>query len=349
MQMARIRIVIVAVLTALMVSSTSLVGVAQDAAAGPEGSDWQLTQYSVDGALVAVPDDVAATLLLEDGLASGSAGCNTFSGTYALDGQAISFGADVATTLKLCDGDAQAVEDAYLATLPEVTAWAISDGALSLSDAASVVRLVYGSSIEAAQPTDMEQVLAVLQRVQAQLAAMDARIAALEGGDAGTATGGGGTKNLKKPKAPKVKGKVQTAFPAWMRSAASPDSLSSDELNREVVTWKAGKGGRVDGVRIYARRGFCTLKPGVDAQEAINPDDFKTKTGKAVLIEELPAGTKQYRPDHAGIDAALPAAPASPYSNDQYYDLQVATYNAKGESKKTTVASFFLTPEFLCP
>jgi hypothetical protein len=49
------------------------------------------------------------------------------------------------------------------------------------------------------------------------------------------------------------------------------------------------------------------------------------------------------------IDAALPEAPESPYSNDQFYDLSVSAYNDDGESKRVRVGSFFLTPEFRCP
>ena len=73
-------------------------------------------------------------MLLEGGLASGSGGCNTFSGTYALDGTTLMFGEEISTTLMLCEESVQAVEDAYLSALPEVVGWTMSDGVLQLSD-----------------------------------------------------------------------------------------------------------------------------------------------------------------------------------------------------------------------
>jgi heat shock protein HslJ len=109
-------------------------GVAQDAATSPEGIDWKLTSYTANGVDTPVPFGITATLLLEGGLASGSGGCNTFSGTYALDGTTLMFGEEISTTLMLCEEPAQAVEDAYLSALPEVIGWTMSDGVLQLSD-----------------------------------------------------------------------------------------------------------------------------------------------------------------------------------------------------------------------
>jgi hypothetical protein len=63
----------------------------------------------------------------------------------------------------------------------------------------------------------------------------------------------------------------------------------------------------------------------------------------------LPADTSSYQPDHAAIDAALPAAAESPYSNDEFYDLVVSAFNEAGESKTKLVASYYLTPEYRCP
>lgn len=353
--MARIRLAVAALLVSVMIGTASIVAVAQDAATEPEGPNWQLTQYTVDGALVAVPDDVPASLLLENGQAGGSAGCNTFFGSYQIDGQAITFGEDFGSTKRFCGGDAQVVEAAYLATLPTMTGWAISDGALSLSDAAGAIGLVYGSTMDEVAPTDIDRILALLESMQAQVGSLEARLVALEGDGAASPDSPGGPATvvgkLTAPKAPKAKGgKVTTKFPDWMRDEFRPESERSDDKNRELVQWTKGKGGAAEGFRVYARRGFCALKPGVDASQALDPDkDFTTKTGKAVLIDELAAGTKRYRPKHDDINATLAAAPESPYSNDQYYDLLVSAYNAKGESARTKVGSFYLTPEFSCP
>ena len=109
-------------------------GVAQDSATSPEGIDWKLTSYTSGGVDTPVPFGVTATLLLEDGRATGSGGCNTFSGTYALDGTTLMFGEEISTTLTLCEESVQAVEDAYLSALPEVVGWTMSDSVLQLSD-----------------------------------------------------------------------------------------------------------------------------------------------------------------------------------------------------------------------
>ena len=90
-----------------------------------------------------VPLDVDATLLLQDGQASGSGGCNTFNGTYVLDGTSLTFGDEISTTLMLCEEAVQAVEDAYLAALPEVAGWAISGGVLTLTDDVGTVLLTF--------------------------------------------------------------------------------------------------------------------------------------------------------------------------------------------------------------
>jgi heat shock protein HslJ len=116
---------------------------AQDANSSPEGATWRLTSYLAEETLTPVPLGTDATLLLQNGQATGSAGCNTFSGTYVLDGTSLTFGEQISTTLVLCEGDAQTVEDAYLAALPNVTGWAISDGVLQLTDDAGAVLLTF--------------------------------------------------------------------------------------------------------------------------------------------------------------------------------------------------------------
>lgn len=111
----------------------------------PEGATWKLTGYpatpaepggaqGAPGTLEAVPLGVAATLSMAAGQATGSGGCNSFGGTYELDGTSLTFGADFNTTLALCDETVQAVEDAYLAALPTVAGWLITENVLQLTD-----------------------------------------------------------------------------------------------------------------------------------------------------------------------------------------------------------------------
>lgn len=116
---------------------------AQDEALNPEGTDWKLSSYLAEGTTTTVPFGISASLLLEGGLASGSGGCNTFSGTYQLDGTSLRFSDEFATTLRLCAEDVQAVEDAYLSTLPTVAGWSIAGDVLALSDSVGATVLTF--------------------------------------------------------------------------------------------------------------------------------------------------------------------------------------------------------------
>ena len=59
-----------------------------------EGTTWQLTNLRLSGAYAPVPLGALTTLTLKDGTASGSGGCNQYSGPYTLDGDSLTFGAD---------------------------------------------------------------------------------------------------------------------------------------------------------------------------------------------------------------------------------------------------------------
>lgn len=102
----------------------------------PEGPEWLLTSYYVEDAaeLVPVPFPIEPTLLLQDSVASGFAGCNQFSGSYELDGGSLRFSEEMSVTLALCEDPAQSIEDAYMALLSEVDGWAIDVGVLELND-----------------------------------------------------------------------------------------------------------------------------------------------------------------------------------------------------------------------
>ena len=319
---------------------------AQDAETTPEGDEWSLTEYTSDGSLTAVPSGVEPSLLLEEGQATGSGGCNSFFGTYALDGALISFGQELGRTEMFCEGDPQVVEDAYLSTLPTVTSWAAEDGSLRLLDDSETVVLVFGAADTGTPATDLDAVLAALETLTLQVGGLEDRIVALET-DASEATPSE-PKKPKKPRAPFVKGKVKSEFPDWMRDELRPEAERSDEKNREIADWK-DRSKSETGLRVYARRGYCELKPDADPSEELTDKDFRKGRGDAVLIAELPADATSYQPDHAAIDVALPEAPESEYSADQFYDLRVSAFNDVGESKPVRVASYFLTPEFNCP
>lgn len=198
----------------------------------------------------------------------------------------------------------------------------------------------------AGPPPDIAEVIVLLENLRAEVNELRIRVDALE---AGTGTGGAfedATAVASVPAAPRAADPVQTVFPRWMRDGRPPDQI--DDLNLDVVRWRD----RADdeaGYAVYARRGYCQLRSGADPDQALEEDDFRLRRTAAVPVEQLPADTTRYRPDHEAIEAALPEAPASPYSNDQFYDLAVAAFNEAGESERVLVGSFFVTPEFRCP
>lgn len=168
---------LVAVISATLLAWPTGVATAQDAASGPEGLDWKLTSYVAGGLTTAVPFGTEATLALEGGLASGSGGCNTFSGAYALDGATIMFDDQVSTTLKLCPADVQAIEDAYLAALPLVASWTISDGVLELRDAAGVTSLTFEVPSVGLTRSELSALAATLAALRTEIATVRTEIA----------------------------------------------------------------------------------------------------------------------------------------------------------------------------
>ncbi len=315
---------------------------AQDTMTTPEGAAWDLAAYHEGDGMASVSAELSATLMLADGVASGSAGCNQFSGSYELDGASLSIAPEMAMTMMACEPPAEELEAAYMALLPTTAAWQSSDEGLQLLDGDGAVILEYTGG----EP-DLATVVALLEALRAEVGELRSRVDALEAAPAADAEAtDGGSERTGKPKAPKARGKTKTQFPAWMLEGVPPEQI--DDLNREVVRWR-DRSDDEDGFRVYARRGFCELRPGTDPNQSLDEDDFRRSRSAAVLIDELAADTKRYRPDHMAIDAALPEAPESPYSNDQFYDLLVSAYNDAGESKQVRVGSFFLTPEFRCP
>src|SRR6266511_773660 len=74
-----------------------------------------------------------ATLRLDSATsrAAGFGGCNRFSASYRLSGDSLSFGPVVSTKMACADGDE--LERSFLAALPAVAAYQVTDSALTLS------------------------------------------------------------------------------------------------------------------------------------------------------------------------------------------------------------------------
>jgi heat shock protein HslJ len=63
--------------------------------------------------------------------AAGFAGCNRYSAPYTVTGDSLGFGSAISTKMACADGDA--LERAYLAIIPEVTGFLVTDSTLTLT------------------------------------------------------------------------------------------------------------------------------------------------------------------------------------------------------------------------
>jgi putative lipoprotein len=97
-----------------------------------EGTDWRLVKAQLSGAYADIPEEVVATLLMADGQAGGSGGCNQWFAGYTLDGSSLAFGV-VGSTMMMCEGPGGQVETFYFADLGSVRSWAIDGTTLTLS------------------------------------------------------------------------------------------------------------------------------------------------------------------------------------------------------------------------
>jgi heat shock protein HslJ len=94
-----------------------------------EGPTWAL---SAEPALGSPLDGIVVTARFEDGMMSGESGCNTYTTSYEVDGTSLTIGPEIAGTSKACPPAETAVERAYLERLPQVSAYRISNGTLTL-------------------------------------------------------------------------------------------------------------------------------------------------------------------------------------------------------------------------
>jgi heat shock protein HslJ len=108
-----------------------LIGCGSDDESSIVGSSWQLADV---GGVPASTAAIATLELAEGGIATGTAGCNSFNAPYETDGQSISFGL-IASTKALCAPEELNVQEtAYFAALGSAAGWSITDGNLSLTD-----------------------------------------------------------------------------------------------------------------------------------------------------------------------------------------------------------------------
>lgn len=121
------------------------------------GIDWRLISLGPAGAETNVVAGTTVTLKFgEDDRASGSTGCNSFSGTYQVRGDNISFGRLISTRRACLDQNANEQEQRFLSTLGAANKFRLTRGRLTiLSDRSrSVLNFVNNSISEPQEPQD---------------------------------------------------------------------------------------------------------------------------------------------------------------------------------------------------
>jgi heat shock protein HslJ len=107
----------------------------------PVRGEWQLAEGTADGAALLLPPGIGATLVLEDGEATGRSFCNHYMATYASDGQALTFDGIGGTEMG-CEPDVMAAESAYLRALGAVRHARVDGEGLVLSGDGVELRFV---------------------------------------------------------------------------------------------------------------------------------------------------------------------------------------------------------------
>ncbi len=221
-------------LAALLAITIPTAAAALPGLAGPEGERWDLTAYDDDGLLTSVPWNIDATLLLEDGVASGSGGCNRFSGSYEIEGEALGIGDTLTMTQAACVGDAAAVEAGYGAALPQVSSWAIADDMLRLSDATGTVILEFAQPVAGLTSSDIAGLVALLEAQRADLdriekrldsvriGTLPARIKALEAQVDSLKASAAAASKTKNPAFTAAEKVLRTAIPSGIRQTCEP-------------------------------------------------------------------------------------------------------------------------------
>ncbi len=114
-------------------------GDANDAAAGElAGTSWRLTAINGQAAL----PDAAVTLQFDAARASGSGGCNQYSGAYSRSGTSLSI-EQVTSTLMACAQPILDQESAYFNALNAVTSYQLSGDQLELFTGGAQPALVF--------------------------------------------------------------------------------------------------------------------------------------------------------------------------------------------------------------
>ncbi|MCU0506966.1 MAG: META domain-containing protein [Anaerolineae bacterium] len=116
---------------------------ADEAAAGLDGTAWQMTAYNNGRGGVQTPlPDVAVTAIFAEGRVAGNAGCNNYSASFEEDGNNIKIGPPI-STMMACEQKIMQQEAAYLKALPLSVTTTMESDELVLRDATGAVQVRY--------------------------------------------------------------------------------------------------------------------------------------------------------------------------------------------------------------
>jgi heat shock protein HslJ len=97
------------------------------------GTDWRLVSLGPAGGEASLVAGTTVTLKFgEDGRASGSTGCNNYSGTYQVRGDTISFGRLISTRRACLDQNANQQEQRFLAALESANRFRLTSNRLTI-------------------------------------------------------------------------------------------------------------------------------------------------------------------------------------------------------------------------
>ncbi len=141
------------------------------------GIDWRLVSLGPAGSEAPVVVGTTVTLKFgEDNRASGSTGCNSFSGTYQVRGDNISFSRLVSTRRACLDQNANEQEQRFLSTLGAANRFRLSKGRLTiLSDRGRSALNFVNNSISEPQDSPREDRNDPLATLAAYYSAINAR------------------------------------------------------------------------------------------------------------------------------------------------------------------------------
>jgi heat shock protein HslJ len=106
---------------------------------------WALASFGgPDISLAALEGGSITLTFTPDGQASGSAGCNSYTGSYEADGSQLKFG-PLASTKRMCPEGVMVLEQAFLDALGKTASYEISEGQLMLLDSAGQTLLTFSA------------------------------------------------------------------------------------------------------------------------------------------------------------------------------------------------------------